>query len=288
MRIRTKAARALLLALLLGVLSTYSVMAQDRGGRRGGVGGFGDPLDGPQQEEQAGQRQQDPYAEESIPFLHGIYLGAGVNLFQGDFSSNPNNNILKHLGSAELNVLAGADKRFGAFEQYSLGAELEYNFLSGQQVIGQSFSTHTLSLDVMGNYDIPFVSQNLLRIFAGVGPMFIIAPSYDGFPTEQEQEDLRSRESDEVHNGRMTLGTRVTGAAKVGHHHSRSYPNGACVSRLQTMWMAIMVLMQVGLSTLSPRRLTWAIASTCASEVRRVTEEDAQSGNDILRAKGRV
>lgn len=217
MRIRTKAARALLLALLLGVLSTYSVMAQDRGGRRGGVGGFGDPLDRPQQGEQAGQRQQDPYAEESIPFLHGIYLGAGVNLFQGDFSSNPNNNILKHLGSAELNVLAGADKRFGAFEQYSLGAELEYNFLSGQQVVGQSFSAHTLSLDVMGNYDIPFVSQNLLRIFAGVGPMFIIAPSYDGFPTEQRQEDLRSRGAiGEDVEWQSDLGTRVTGAAKFG------------------------------------------------------------------------
>jgi hypothetical protein len=195
-------------------------MAQDRGGRRGGgVGSFGDPLDNPQQGGQQAEQQQDPYAEDPRPFIDGVYFGAGINIFQGDFSANPNNNLLKHLGSAELNVLAGADKRFGAFEQYSLGAELEYNFLSGQLISGQqrpnqSFSTHTLSLDFVGNYDIPFVSQNLFRVFVGVGPMFVISPSYDNFPSPERQQQLANEGIEGEWQG--DLGTRVTGAVKFG------------------------------------------------------------------------
>lgn len=166
--------------------------------------------------EQAGQyrgqtddesQQEEPQAQQQggESFIHGISVGIGLAVYQGDFSRNPEHNIVKYLaGSGKLSLRAGADHRLGRFEQYGLGADLVYNRISGETTGGSGFKTNSLALDFYADYELPYVKQGLFRVFLGGGPNFIISPSYDNFPEEGENDNFEK------------LGTRVTGSVKVG------------------------------------------------------------------------
>jgi hypothetical protein len=158
---------------------------------------------------QAGQQQHRPQAQpESEPFIHGISVGAGLAVYQGDFSRNPEHNPVKYLaGSGKLSVRVGADHRLGRFDQYGLGADLVYSRIGGETTGGSGFTANSLALDFYGDYELPYIQQGLFRVFLGVGPNFIISPSYDNFST------LSSSEGDD---SVQKLGTRVTGSLKVG------------------------------------------------------------------------
>jgi len=160
---------------------------------------------------QTGQQQRMPQAarQESEPFIHGITVGAGLAVYQGDFTRNPEHNPIKYLaGSGKLAVQVGADHRLGRFDQYGLGVDLVYNRLSGQSSGGTGFSANTVALDFYGDYELPYIKQGLFRVFLGGGPNLIISPSYDGFPDSNS--GSRFAENTEK------LGTRVTGSLKVG------------------------------------------------------------------------
>ncbi len=180
------------LALLLGVALVADAFAQNNPRGNRGRPAFG----------QDRQQQQPQEQEIDQPFISGVYVGVGLNTYQGDLDSNPNDNIIKHLGAAQLDVVVGIDKRFGQFEQFGIEALLSYDRISGQNVRNLQFTNNLLTLEFTGSYELPYIKQGLLRIFAGGGPMFVISPTYSGFPEENPSPDTRFDE----------LGTRVVGA----------------------------------------------------------------------------
>jgi hypothetical protein len=213
-------AKVLMLAAVLfaafGIVGS-EVQAQRRSPEQGQRGAPQQGRAAPQQGQQgryggqAGQQQRMPQAarQESEPFIHGISVGAGLAVYQGDFTRNPEHNPIKYLaGSGKLSVRVGADHRLGRFDQYGLGVDLVYNRISGESSGGAGFSANTVALDFYGDYELPYIKQGLLRVFLGVGPNFIISPSYDGFPDSNT--GGRFAENTEK------LGTRVTGSLKVG------------------------------------------------------------------------
>lgn len=157
-----------------------------------------------QQEEQEQRRAQTQ--QESEPFIHGISVGAGLAVYQGDFSRNPEHNLVKYVaGSGKLSLRFGLDHRMGRFDQYGVGADLVYSRLAGETTGGAGFSANSVALDFYGDYELPYIKQGLFRVFLGVGPNLIVSPSYEEFsglagPDDSVQE----------------LGTRVTGSLKVG------------------------------------------------------------------------
>ena len=186
--------------LLLAVSGAGAVMAQaPQRGQAPQQGQYG----------QAGDQQQQPpptqARQESEPFIHGITIGAGLAVYQGDFSRNPEHNIVKYIaGSGKLSLRAGVDHRLGRYEQYGLGADVVYNRLGGETTGGLGFTANSLALDFYADYELPYIQQGLFRVFLGAGPNFMISPSYDGFPDENADDNFEK------------LGTRVTGSLKVG------------------------------------------------------------------------
>lgn len=154
----------------------------------------------------ASERQQSQaQVQESRSLIHGVSVGIGLTVYQGDFTRNPEHNIVKYLaGSGTLSARVGLDHRLGQFDQYGLGADLVYNRLSGETSGGRGFKTNTLSLDFYGDYELPYIAPGLFRVFLGGGPNFIIAPSYKNFPEESEEDNFER------------LGTRVSASLKVG------------------------------------------------------------------------
>lgn len=187
-------AGTLCLALLLGISLVSEAFAQvNPRGNRGRTQA--------QQGQQAQQQSQQP----DKPFIHGVYVGVGLNTYQGDLDSNPNNNILKHLGSANIDVAVGIDKRFGEFGQYGIGLTASFDRVTGQNIRNLEFTNNLVSLEVTGEYELPYIKQGLLRVFAGGGPMLVVSPTYSGFP-EQDAPNYEFRE----------LGTRVVGSIVAG------------------------------------------------------------------------
>jgi hypothetical protein len=181
----------LCLALLLGITLVAEVFAQNNPRGNRGRPAFGQD-----------RQQQQPQQEIDQPFISGVYVGVGLNTYQGDLDSNPNDNIVKHLGSAQLDIAVGVDKRFGQFEQFGIEALLSYDRISGQNIRNLEFTNNLLTLEFTGSYDLPYIKQGLLRVFAGGGPMFVISPTYSGFPEENPTPEAQFKE----------LGTRVVGA----------------------------------------------------------------------------
>lgn len=150
------------------------------------------------------QTQQEAQTQESEPFIHGVSIGAGIAVYQGDFSRNPEHNIVKYVaGSGKLSLRAGIDHRMGQFDQFGVGADVVYSRLGGETTGGAGFSANSVAIDFYGDYELPYIRQGLLRVFVGAGPNIMISPSYEGF----------SGLSDE---NAKKLGTRVTGSLKVG------------------------------------------------------------------------
>jgi len=155
------------------------------------------------QEEQESQEAQQP--QESEPFIHGISLGVGIAVYQGDFSRNPEHNFVKYVaGSGKLSLRAGLDHRLGQFDQFGVGADVVYNRLGGETTGGVGFTADAVAIDFYGDYELPYIRQGLFRVFVGAGPNIIISPSYENFSQLPERDNFEE------------LGTRVTGSLKVG------------------------------------------------------------------------
>lgn len=158
---------------------------------------------------ETGQQQRMPQAarQESEPFIHGISVGAGLAVYQGDLSRNPEHNPIKYLaGNGSLSLRVGADHRLGRFDQYGLGVDLVYNRVSGETTgtPNPSFSANTLALDFYGDYELPYIRQGLFRVFLGVGPNFVFGSSYENFSQLVPGSNVKK------------LDSRVTGSVKVG------------------------------------------------------------------------
>lgn len=157
---------------------------------------------GPAQERQEQPQQQ---VQEPEPFIHGVSLGVGIAVYQGDFGRNPEHSIVKYVaGSGKFSFRAGVDHRMGLFDQYGVGADLVYNRIGGETTGGAGFEANALALDVYVDYELPYIRQKFLRVFVGGGPTFIISPSYKGFSALTGTGDTKK------------LGTRATGSLKVG------------------------------------------------------------------------
>lgn len=184
-----------LVGILLAFLGGQQAHAQAPQGRYSQTG----------EEGEGREQQSQSRVQQSQPLIHGISLGAGLAIYQGDFSRNPNHNIIKYLaGSASLSLRVGADHRLGQFDQYGLGTDLVYNRLSGETSGGTGFKANSLALDFYGDYELPYIAPGLFRVFLGGGPNLIISPSYQNFPEENEEDNFER------------LGTRVSASLKVG------------------------------------------------------------------------
>ena len=211
-------AKVLMLAAVLfaafGIVGS-EVQAQRRSPEQGQRGAPQQGRAAPQQGQQgryggqAGQQQRMPQAarQESEPFIHGISVGAGLAVYQGDLSRNPEHNPIKYLaGNGSLSLRVGADHRLGRFDQYGLGVDLVYNRISGETTgtPNPSFSANTLALDFYGDYELPYIRQGLFRVFLGVGPNFVFGSSYENFSQLVPGSNVEK------------LDSRVTGSLKVG------------------------------------------------------------------------
>ncbi|MES3630496.1 MAG: hypothetical protein PPP56_10060 [Longimonas sp.] len=149
--------------------------------------------------------EEDEEEASGSPFIHGVKIGFGINTYQGDLSRNPNNNVLKYATSANPSAMVGVDWRFGEFEQYGLNTTLQYNRVAGKttgQNVPLEFTNNLLALDFTADYDLPYIQQGLFRVFLGGGPLFVIEPTYENFPTDDDRFD--------------ELGSRVTGSFVAG------------------------------------------------------------------------
>lgn len=192
----TNVARRAILLLLGGVLfaglGTQPILAQDQPSQQG------------QPSDRSGRAQDRQQEQESDPFIHGVTLGVGIIVYQGDFSRNPGHGLVEYVaGSGKPSLRAGVDHRMGQFDQYGAGADLVYNRLEGETTGGAGFKANAVALDFYADYKLPYIRQGLLRVFVGGGPNFIISPAYKGFS---------SLEGDDAEK----LGTRVMGSLKVG------------------------------------------------------------------------
>lgn len=184
------------------------------------VGGFVLILGGGQALAQ-GAAGQSPQAsderQERVPrqvqddgsFIDGISVAVGLAIYQGDFSRNPSHNPIRYIaGNGNLAARVGLDHRLGQFDQYGLGADLVYNRLAGESPRGNGFSANSVALDLYADYELPYISEGLLRVFVGGGPNLIISPSYNGTPrfVSSVGDDDRFQ----------PLGTRVIGSFKIG------------------------------------------------------------------------
>jgi len=179
----------ILLVLLGGVLVVGS----------GEVRAQGSPSSASEQESQQAQERQGAGFFGGI--VQGINVGVGLSAYQGDVSRNPSNNLIKYIGTADLQLRVGGDHRFGVYEQYGLGADLVYARVDGRTSGDLSFQTNMVSLDLYGDYELPYIQQRPFRVFLSVGPTLTVGSSFEGY--------------DAVPNT-QTKGTRVFGSATLG------------------------------------------------------------------------
>lgn len=188
--------RLLLLGTFLAVFGGKQVLAQGAAGQS------------PQSTDERRQTvRSQTQGDNSL--IHGVSVAVGLAIYQGDYSVNPNHNVVKYLaGSANLAARVGIDHRLGTFDQYGLGVDLVYNRLVGEGPQGGGFSGNTVALDFYADYELPYIREGLLRVFVGGGPTFVISPSYRANPLKGASEDKQ--------DNFQPLGTRVIGSAKVG------------------------------------------------------------------------
>lgn len=143
--------------------------------------------------------------QEDNSLIHGVSIAVGLAVYQGDYSLNPNHNVVKYIaGNGNLAARVGIDHRLGEFDQYGLGVDMVYNRLAGETASGNGFKSNSLALDFYADYELPYVREGLFRVFVGGGPNLLISPSYEGTPRVSEDENFQP------------LGTRIIGSLKVG------------------------------------------------------------------------
>jgi hypothetical protein len=187
--------------LLGGLQSTVAQRGQGQYGRA-------------DEQRQSSEREDDdrrrsqvlPQERGNEPFIHGVSIGGGLAIYQGDYSLNPDHNVVKYIaGNGKLSLRAGIDHRLGRFDQYGLGADLVYSRLGGESTGGVGFEMNSLALDFYADYELPYIKEGLFRVFIGGGPNLLISPSYyGGTPATTEEGSYQP------------LGTRVVGSLKIG------------------------------------------------------------------------
>jgi hypothetical protein len=200
------------LVLILGAWLIPDVHAQTQGRR-----GQPPPRQGQApQSGQSGNQSQQAEAEESTPFVHGVYLGFGVGTYHGDIDGNPNEDPIGFLGNATLRLEVGADHRLGTYDQFGIGTRLSFEQLDGATRGWGSnpreplkFDASLVNLDIVGSYELPYIQQGFLRVFAGGGPSLVVSPTYQGFPSESQLANYRE-------DLFQDLGTRITGSVVAG------------------------------------------------------------------------
>ena len=193
--ISSRATRLLLIGLFIGISGAGQGFAQG-------------PPEQPSQQ-QRGEENRVPDQIQDDSFVDGVTAAIGLAIYQGDFSRNPNRNVLKYVaGNGNLAARVGVDHRFGAFEQYGLGLDLGYNRIVGKDPNGLGFEANSITLDFYADYELPYIKQGFLRVFIGGGPNLVLSPSYNGIPavrnTESFEENVQQK------------GTRVIGSFKAG------------------------------------------------------------------------
>jgi len=200
------------LVLILGAWAIPDVNAQTQG-RRGQPPprqGQAPPSD------QSGNQSQQAAPEDSTPFVHGIYLGFGVSTYHGDIDGNPDQDPIGFLGNATLRLEVAADHRLGTYDQFGIESRLSFEQVDGaargwganpRQPL--KFDASLINLDIVGSYELPYIQQGFLRVFAGGGPSLIVNPTYEGFPAESDLANYR----DDLF---QDLGTRVTASVVAG------------------------------------------------------------------------
>lgn len=118
-----------------------------------------------------------------------LVMGGGLSIYVGDLDSNPNSHVFKTLGASGLHAMVGAHIDEG---KRSFGLELSYDRVSGQFVDLDrgnlfAFSNNVIGLEAVGIYRFSYVQDGFISIFAGVGPVLLLAPSYEGFPENQDE-----------------------------------------------------------------------------------------------------
>jgi hypothetical protein len=211
-RILTKAG-IICLVLILGTWLIPDVHAQTQGRR-----GQPPPRQGQAPPSgQSGEQSQQAAPEESTPFVHGVYLGFGVGTYHGDIDGNPNEDPIGFLGNATLRLEVGADHRLGTYDQFGIGTRLSFEQLDGAARGWGSnpreplkFDASLVNLDIVGSYELPYIQQGFMRVFAGGGPSLIVNPTYEGFPAESNLEEQYQSLF------KRNLGTRVTASVVAG------------------------------------------------------------------------
>ena len=201
------------LALVLGVGMASDVLAQTQG--RAGQPPprqQGQPRDSSPNDEASLQQE-----ESSEPFLHGVYLGFGVSTYHGDIDGNPSQDPIGFLGNATLRLTVGADHRLGTYDQFGVETRLSFEQVDGAaRGWGANpdeplkFDASLLNLDIVGSYELPYIRQDFLRVFAGGGPSLIVSPTYEGFPSDAQLDE------DQTSIFRRDLGTRITASVVAG------------------------------------------------------------------------
>lgn len=156
----------------------------------------------------------------------GASIGGGLNIYQGDLDGNPDSDLIKYIGGANLHVLAGVDRRYGRF-----GAGLDFNyhrFTARSSYV--DMANNVMSLDLVGSFGVD--NRGLFRLYTGIGPTFLI-PRYYRFPENREgYEDPGPRFVATVPVGiifqdRIRLGIRITSTDLLegfrGNSGSRDY-----------------------------------------------------------------
>ena len=128
----------------------------------------------------------------------GATLGLGLNIYHGDLDGNPDSDLVKYIGAANLHLLAGVDRRFGVF-----GAGLDFNYHRLTARSGRvDMANNITSLDFTFSVGIGGAEQGFLRLYAGVAPTLLIPRYYRFTPGDQE--------------GYNNLGTRFVTSFPVG------------------------------------------------------------------------
>lgn len=140
-------------------------------------------------------------------YLDGVVVGVGINTFHGDVDSSPADaEFFRALTTAGLDLRLGVDRRFGPDNRLGVAAHLVYDRIYGEGPPGPRFANNLVSLELVGEYEIPGIRDDLFRLFAGGGPTLLVNPSYSGL-------DLVGRGNPTIVRER---GTRVVGSIVLG------------------------------------------------------------------------
>lgn len=153
-----------------------------------------------------GHAQQSPDPS-TLNWIDGVTIGVGINTFHGDVDSDDAAYTFpRALTTAGLNLRVGIDRRFGPSEQRGIALHLGYDRIYGAGPQGARFTNNLITLDVLGEYEIPGGQDGLFRLFAGGGPTLVVHPWYSSLNSVR-------RGSPPV---RQERGTRLVGTLVVG------------------------------------------------------------------------